>query len=402
VASVYNQRYLGSSQWVDNDFVKSAYDYFKLANGTDDWTTWKYLNPADPARQFLQSGDAPPPRYTMPPSHYQDYLFYKIYQTPAEQRDPNEILELQSINPQYAEMLNYEQQIRATEQYYDEQTPNWLKTYMSVVSDPAWSGVTNMLPFGIIAALSGNPLMGIAMPVTGAIIGKANEWANAPGASMLQKAASSGVSVGTLAGLMSAWAGWGAIPIGLAAGGAAAAYTSITGNPVSDEILMAMDWFAEQFEGVLGTAVQIGGSIIKPEEFGTTEELLSDIHSTYEAGKTLYAAMSVPSEKALFNWINILPAAGLAWANMRGQAAEAAKIQFAEPGETFFVPGDYSPHGYSPEPFAVDATFAMISEAARKDIQRGEDPVEVVMKYNQMFGISGEIAELVGHMLLDP
>src|SRR3990167_2559559 len=47
--------------WLDRDAITAAYDYMKFRNNDKPWYEWDYLNPEDPAHDFLRSLAPPPP-----------------------------------------------------------------------------------------------------------------------------------------------------------------------------------------------------------------------------------------------------------------------------------------------------------------------------------------------------
>ena len=308
--------------WIDKEFVTQAYEYFKLANGSEDWTNWKYLAPDDPALGYLQSGQIPPMDYTMRPGQYQTVLFYDLYQTPVEQRDPNLLAQLE---PPYRYILDNEQYYKQYQTWVDKNTPDWLRISSNLMTDPAWNGALSMGGMGLV-------LGGLPGAVGGAVIGGATGLASKIENPILSSAAGGAILGGTLLSPT----GIGVVP-GAAIGGAAGAiYGAVTGSSLADLILSKMMLPSEWLEQGIGTAYQVGGALVNPTEFGSVYDLVGDIkniEATLQASKLTYENISNP--RGMTPWINVLPTLDYLWAHVRGDTDEMNRIRFAAPGETF-------------------------------------------------------------------
>ena len=69
-------------------------------------------------------------------------------------------------------------------------------------------------------------------------------------------------------------------------------------------------------------------------------------------------------------------------------------IKYIDPNQTFVF-------GF-PYPVELDVVGAAAMEEYRRAVQAGADPYKTMMEYKASFGIPGNTAELVGHMILDP
>ena len=382
VAITYNKIKSGQiDPWMDTDFITQAYDYFKLANGSDDWTNWKYLSPNDPALGYLQSGTPPPLDYYLPPEKFQEVLFYDLYQTPAEQRDPNFIA---ALAPGYRWILENEQQARQYQAWVEGATPDWLRIANVAMTDPAWNGALSMGGMGLI--LSGGNLVAAA---GGALIGGATGLASKIENPMLSSMAGGAVLGGTLL----APTGIGMIPGAMIGAGAGLIYGSVTGSSLADWVLSKMMLPSEMLEQGIGTAYQIGQSAVNPQEFGTVLDVLGNLKGTLEASRLTYETLSQP--RGVTPWINVLPELDYLFAHMRGDTEEMNRIKFAKPGETFSLQN-------GPLPYAINASQAAVFTGARRAILAGVDPDQVQMYYTNLLGLPGEMANLGGMLVLNP
>jgi hypothetical protein len=372
--------------WMDQQKINDAYEYFKLANGTDDWTSWKYLSPDDPARGYLQSFEMPPLDYYVKPKQYQQILTLDLLATPAEQRDPQLMNMLAPGYRWYIENEDYSKQVQA---WVLENTPDWMNFVSGLMSDPAWSSTISMGGFGLITGgIPGAVIMGL----TGLVTGLSEKIPN--------EALSSAVGTAAFIGGLGFAVPEIGIPLALIAGAGAGIYTSITGNNVTDWLLSKFMWGAEQTKALIGTAYQLGGATLNPEDFGSVDEVLNNLNATWQAGKLSYANLATSRKSNGLQ--NIIPALAYAWDYATGNTEDMAKIKFAAPGETFSYMNKITGERYSPLPHAVDATYAAIFTGARRLIMAGNDPTEVLMYYQSQLGIPGEIADLIGMMILNP
>jgi hypothetical protein len=429
--------------WIDPTFIDQAYKYMKFANGTDDWVNWKYLAPTDPGRQFLQGIPLPPPEFVMQPDQYEAMNFSQaINATTPEERDPEQVAKL-SVYHQYV-LQQYDLQ-KQQEVWNKEHTPGWQRTMEGVMSNPITGGLFQTVPLAVPALLSGNPIAmvgGAAMVASGAGIGYSQQIRDThpyladaiAGASVLLPW---GMAIGTTFGPGAGTAAGGAIAAGVGALGGylygqtgfgdyladTYGWETLRGNRAADAAMALLDAPAELVERVLGVSIQLDLAKEHPELYGTPEDIWKDLPTAWEAGSMAWESgaiwkMITQTDHEVANGVadtlggvtanknsyilrrlgdnpfNVIPLlnelalrSGLAKGNLED-------IKYIDPNQTFIF-------GY-PYPVELDTVGAAAMYEYRKAVAAGADPYKTMMEYKASFGIPGNTAELVGHMIVDP
>ena len=363
-------------EWMDAEGVEAAYKYMTHIQGSDDWTNWKHINPDDPVRQYLQGMQAPPMEWQLKPEDYQKWLTSDLSQRDPDTWTDEEIYklspELQSSYNEYRQMWN--------EKVPFEDLPTWQQMQYHIQSNPVMGGAATMVPFALAGGAGGL------------------------------------AAGGPIGGLIGAGA-----PLAMGAG---LGYLSQK-YPTAAELLQVLDWPAEQAERAIGLGLQIQGSLVDPETYGSLQEITQNLPTAYEAGTTAYTAgapfnVNQEDAQAWYDLLgiegearagrldptNIFPAAEYALRYISGK--DTSGIQFADPSQVHpqlnVITDDegtqYAVGGVTPVDLDAVGMSALVE--ARRRMVAGEDPDAVIQEYVDKFGFSGEFTELAGHIALDP
>jgi hypothetical protein len=356
---------------MDPKAVEMAYRYMEKIQGTDDWTNWKYINPEDPIRPFLQQLAPPTPKYLLDDNKYQEYLIANLSQTNPDLWDPEHLADLDPAMRD--ELLRYQETYANRVPFED--LPTWQRMAYHAQASPVTRGVATALPFALAGGLGGLA----AGPIGGA--------------------------VGFLA------------PLALGTGLSFAAERS----PTAANLMEKLDYPAAWLEQGYGTFLQATGAIANPDTYGPLDEVLTHFEETKQAARLTYETGAyAPDVRAIWGGTNkegrhdianIFPAVeySVRWIGEQlGMDTDIDRIQFTDAGEIWpqltvhtddtgerYVIGDY-------EPVQLDAVGMSAVVNARRELIAGADPNEVMLKYSEQFGFSGEVSDLIGHIVLDP
>lgn len=364
--------------WIDPKSLDMAYRYMEKIQGTSDWANWKYINPDDPGRQWLQTLQSPSLDYLMGPQKYQQWVMAQLQST-----DPDE------WTPELMDALSPDQR-----QYFDqslemwknkvpfEDLPVWQQVTYNIQQNPMYAGMATMAPFAAMGFAGG---------------------------------AAAGVAAGGLGAIPGALLGAG-IPLAIGAG------LGLLGTkvPAAAELLGKLDVFAEGFERAAGVGLQIEGAWLDPEIFGSLEEVTQNLPAAWKAASLTYELGAIGSKRpgvgvevglegetgSRTDITNIFPAIEYAWRYITSNNPD--KVQFAGGEEVFphiqVITDDegkqYAIGDTGPVQMDVMGLSALVQ--ARRRMLAGEDPNAVINEYVYKYGFSAEFANLAGHIALDP
>lgn len=187
VAQMYNLVRGGGEvpDWIDRDALTSSYEYFKFQNKDKPWTEWKYLNPDDPGRGYLQTFQTPPAEFLQPqfPKMAERYANADMVKQGQMRwsdlapdvregllRDPNFYQGEITKFPQWAQ-----QEILADPSFDWERLPKWQHAYYGLSSSPAGMGAVQGGLMGAagggVAGLLGGGAIGAGIGYVGAKTG---------------------------------------------------------------------------------------------------------------------------------------------------------------------------------------------------------------------------------------
>ena len=376
--------------WYDPETFEQAYKYLEVRNNGAPWYEWKYLNKDDPGRSYLQTLQDPPMEYALPKNEYQRWLTAKLMQ-----EDPNawDFQELMKLPPEVRMALQEQKRALALKTPYEDM-PMWQKLNLRAMSSPAVQGGAAMLPFAIPGAISG--------ATTGAAGGATIGTFIAPGV---------GTAIGGILGGVGGGILGGATPVAMGAGLGWASQKSKT----AANLLMMLDYPATWMEQAMSVGLQAAASKTNSDVYGSLDELINNLPAAWQAGRLgtetgslfsygkespaaragLYSIMGLdPETRGRFDITNVMPAINYALAFMTGNREEIEKIRFAGPNQIFM------PEQAEPVTLPAVGLVAMVN--ARREIMKGQDPVDVFERYSQEFGLSGQFSEMAGHIVFDP
>lgn len=331
--------------WLDQEAVKSAYNYMSYRNGGKPWWEWGVLPQDDPGRELLQQMATPP----------QEAL-WSTEQHWGEQA------------PQPGGANGEGEGVRRTPQQTDNvgvmttdwtKLPGWQKVAATFMTNPYVQAAGTMLPMSIAGGLAG----AAAGPV-GMLVGAATPM---------------------VAGM------------GLAFAGDPASYDKMRAQgygDLADKLQKTADWAlkalnipAEELEKIIGTAGQLGGAAIDPKDYGTLQEMLDNLPAVYEASRLTYetTAAQIPA-------IGNIPA-GVEWLIDMARTGKT-DVVFAGPGQVHVL-GQALPQN-------VDKYTQVALQDAWKRIAGGEAAEQVIQEVQEKYAFSGAFTDLIFQMGADP
>ncbi len=337
--------------WLDHELLGAAYDALRQYNKNEMWWNWQPLPYTDPLSQQLRNM-APPPLPLLTSMGEEKY-----YQpTPTE--------ELPS--PAQAGMTDEDWS----------KLPRWQRFLVSSLQSPIFAGA--------MGGVAGVPI-GFALggPV--------------------------GAAVGGIAGVT------------------AGVYAQQHPESTMASALMYLDLPAEWVEQGMGTIYQVGKAISEPEKYGEIpwgdwDELMKWLGAARQAATLAYTAggqgFEMPgSEFAGIAMQQFMRGGGLIpqlpvnldILNLMAQADIALDPMLdiipgweTPPGlERLSMPGEVWKFG-EPFPVKIDGDLAGVMYDARTRILQGEQPEKVIQEYMEKYGATGQLRELVGHIVIDP
>jgi hypothetical protein len=259
--------------------------------------------------------------------------------------------------PAPEEELGMPGQMGLTDQQW-ETLPRWQRMLISTLESPYMGGAMGALPGGLIGLALGGPVGG---------------------------------------------------GIGLLAGGAVGAYAQQHPEGTLASALMYLDLPAEWIEQTLGTVYQIATPAEDKPEWGDWDELQKWLSAArqasslfYTVGGTVAQEGKVPFDIAnlfaeldveLDPWIDWL-ARDTAILSPGWETKLDEDLVVAESGEIWKF-GE-------PLPVKVEGDTAAVLLDARTRILAGEQPEKIIQEYMEKYGASGQLRELVGHIVIDP
>lgn len=330
--------------WIDKAQIDAAYAYLKDHNKGKPWTDWRFPDKNDPVRGYLAQMGTPPKEALLPPE-----LLY----TPQERTDlPPSDLEPPADAPWFVKAGNY----------------------LFGSGSPFGSALGG----GLIGALGGVGIAGIATLATG------------------------GAAAPLLIG-----AGYGAL-LGAGLGGTQAVLSKqLQENPDLQkgswqmtlfglmQPLMAvfnLGWEGLK-RGLVGMPLQIAGSLTNPERYGSINELFQNLPAAWQAAYgTAFAAP-----------VDVLQP--LEWTDPQSRAHPSSQL---EDGTVWTI--------YSDKPVKIPEIAGISQGTALKSVSNWLDPIvwgrreiaagtpaaAVQQIMAQRYGLTGQMRELIGGVLLDP
>ena len=182
-------------------------------------------------------------------------------------------------------------------------------------------------------------------------------------------------------------------PLGAVIGAAGMGGLSYTTNKSTTiaNLLMKLDWPAEQLERALGVSLQTLASIQDPKRAGSLSELLADLPAAWKAAHLTYEVS--PS------WYQML---------MAGPGGVKPRLGQTFPAVQHWLEGRAAPEeipgGVPTYPGATTTTYGSMEAMveARRRIAGGEDPASVYADMNERYGFGALTNEMIGHIFADP
>jgi len=342
--------------------IEEAYKYLSFVNKGDDWVNWKFIHPDDPVRGFLQSLDNPPVDYYLQPDEYQQWLVSELAQKPYKQWDPKLVSKL---TPEYRAMLEGPAQQMESGTPFEE-LPMWQQWATRIMGNSVTSGLAAAAPFAVMGGIGG-----AAFGPGGVLLGA--------GIPLALGAGLSGASSEEGREFMSKY-------LSMALGQTSGERLGTGIQTTAANLLRFLDYPAEWLEQGVGLGIQAIASAQDPGAYGAFQEILANLPAAGRAGGIAYtteAGALIPNMGAAAEWV---------YRAITSQNPELVK--FAQRGQVWEL-------GQA-EPVSVDVYGAAALTAARREIMAGADPEEVIARYTQQFGFSGQMQEMLGHMVLDP
>jgi len=354
--------------WLDVLKLAQAYNYFAQKNGNTPWTEWKYLNVADPGRQWLQNSlQLPPTDYLWPQDRG---LAAATLQSVQQGQTSWSVLsadQRQAIltDPAF-DMTKWDLRVRnemmADPSFNWSNLPWWQKPAHDILSNPIATGVVQSLPMAVVAGIAtGGP--GALLPLAlGAVGGWAttskNTWVNKIGAGAL----------------------------------------SALGFPSQ---------FVEQGGGTLA---QIAESLINPEKYGDISQILGSAQNLRAAWQSsrgaLEGAVLVPDiigdplQMLTANWQALQAIFGGGLTKEKAAAIiRANPVSFMNPDGSFNW-GKVWQIG-APTPQQAPEINVLMAQT-RNAIVGGANPVETVNNMILQYGLTGTERDLMVKMVADP
>ena len=341
--------------WMNKDEITAAYNYFKAANKGKPWTEWKFLNEADPARGFLQQIGTPPDDMLLPKE--------VLYKAPPEEQIQ-----------QQADTLSFDETMA------NPNIPGWNKALYWIMGAGSPEGGFNWrAPLGpaiVIgaAALAGGVVGGLVGGGIGAIPGAILGGAKAAGFMYAFGLGAQGVMQGS----------------GYAKGEfEEAGFTGLAETAGAVEqgtylLFGVLNMFWEGTKRLAGVGVQAGLSVSDPDRYGPIDELFgswAQAKGTWHAGFTLPMAVQ-----------EALVSTGLdkdredVWQLGQEEQTRRPDLQLRQGGPIL----------------KAGANYGDVLRWYRNEIAAGAPPAYVQQLMYQWGGITTQMADLVGAVVLDP
>ena len=341
--------------WMDKEQITAAYNYFKSANKGKPWTEWKFLNEADPARGFLQQIVVPPDDMLLPKE--------VLYKAPPEEQvqQQADTLSLDAIlaNPNI---------------------PGWNKAlswlFLPGSSESGFNWKAPLGPALVVgaAALAGGVVGGLVGGGIGAIPGAILGGAKAAGAMYAFGLGAQGVMTGSQyakgefeeAGFTGLAKGAGAVEQG------------------TYFLFGVLNMFWEGTKRVAGVGVQSALSASDPDRYGPIDELFgswAQFKGTWHAGFTLPMAV-----QEAFVSTGIDEDRGDVWQLGQEEQTRRPDLQLRPDGPIL----------------KAGANYGDVLRWYRNEVAEGAPPAYIQQLMYQWSGITTQVADLVGAVVLDP
>jgi hypothetical protein len=338
---------------IDPGFVEAAYNYAKGLNSNKEWTEWTLPTTGDYFAELLNQQPAPPPesQWMSKDSTIDWTAILGDFAPPELLNPPQPGQPIQSAGAVPAFTYTPEQWA---------QLPSWQKTTATIQSSGVLYGLAATAPWAALAGVGALVAGGTLLPAVGLL----------------------------------------GLGVGLGVAGSPDTYNKLRakfGNQdwigdlegMGTKGLLALNWLAEKAEQTIGMAWQLGDAALSDDK--DFQQLLNNIPQVWEASRLTYESLApTPVGKEIGN----LPA-HIEWlSDMLTQGS--TDVRFAEAGQVQTI-GQL-------EPVSVPAAgLALLQMATAEQIANpGKSYQEIIGKYQEQYGFSGQLMDLIGQSLLDP
>lgn len=186
-----------------------------------------------------------------------------------------------------------------------------------------------------------------------------------------------------------------------AAYGLAEAQRRFDEENIIGRLLHGLDVPRQWVEQGVGTAGQVGGAALNPDEYGSLDEVLGDLRSTWEAARLTYESNE--------SFANLPPAAyDLLTGRPVRSWTRGLQVPLLGPLLTFNPQTGRIETGFDEREVFVDYDVPEVTGGlsvlveARRRIANGDDPQQVYAEIQGRYGAPGQVRELVSGLVADP